>query len=80
MTSTVVDAVLLVLALGVAALVVLALSLSRELLPGRPSLPLEDRPPAGLSRLVPVGRQVDAEVRAGLHALDLWLRASRVHP
>lgn len=43
----------------------------------RPSLPDDDRPPAGLSRLVPVGGQVDQESRRGLVALELWLVAHR---
>ena len=62
------------------ALLVLSLRVSRELLPGRPDLTAADRPPTGLSRLVPVGRQVDTEVRTGLDALDLWLRSTRVRP
>lgn len=40
----------------------------------RPLLPVEDRPPAGLSRLVPVGhRQWDREIERGLHALSRYL-------
>lgn len=79
-TSTAVDAVLLVVLMGLGALVVLTMWLSQQLLPVRPLLPVPDQPPAGLGRLVPVGRQVDAEVRQGLHALDLWLRSTRVRP
>ena len=43
----------------------------------RPELPLDDRPPAGLSRLVPVGAQVDQESHRGVVALELWLVARR---
>ena len=39
----------------------------------RPWLPEADRPPAGLGRLVPVGRQLEQEARRGVHALELWL-------
>lgn len=76
-TSAGVDALLLVVAISLAVLVVLSLRLARELAPARPCLPEQDQPPAGLGRLVPVGRQVDQEARHGLHALDLWLRAAR---
>ena len=38
-----------------------------------PLLPEDDRPPAGLGRLVPVGRQVDDECRRGIDALEHWL-------
>lgn len=78
--SAVVDALLLVVAICLAGVLVLGLWLARELAPRRPALPDDDRPPAGLGRLVPVGRQVDLEVRNGLHALDLWLRSARVRP
>jgi hypothetical protein len=44
----------------------------------RPALPDDDRPPAGLGRLVPVGAQVDQEFRRGVVSLELWL-ASRRH-
>lgn len=43
----------------------------------RPELPLADRPPAGLSRLVPVGAQVAQESHRGVVALELWLAARR---
>jgi hypothetical protein len=49
----------------------------RALAPARPLLPEEDRAPAGLGRLVPAGAQLEAEVRSGLVALELWLAASR---
>ena len=39
----------------------------------RPWLPEADRPPAGLGRLVPVGRQLELEARRGVRALELWL-------
>lgn len=75
-----VDALLLVLGMGLAALLVLSACLARELQPARPRLPDADQPPAGLGRLVPVGRQVDTEARRGTYALDLWLRARRARP
>ena len=43
----------------------------------RPWLPEADRPPAGLGRLVPVGRQLEQECAAGLLALERWLSAQR---
>lgn len=66
--------------LGIAALAALAVHVARILQPSRPWLPDEDRPPPGLSRLVPVGRQVDQECRTGLDALELWLATRRVRP
>ncbi|MBK5305697.1 MAG: hypothetical protein JJD92_03320 [Frankiaceae bacterium] len=44
---------------------------------GRPYLPLEDRPPVGLGRLIPVGAQVDDECRRGTVALEHWLLSRR---
>lgn len=58
------------LALGVAWLV-------ERLRPAAPVLPEPDLAPAGLGRLVPVGAQVDTEVRHGLVALETWLAAQR---
>ena len=43
----------------------------------RPLLPVEDRPPAGLGRLIPVGAQVEDECRRGLAALETWLLSRR---
>ena len=43
----------------------------------RPWLPEADRPPAGLGRLVPVGRQLEQECAAGLLVLERWLAAQR---
>lgn len=43
----------------------------------RPLLPVEDRPPAGLGRLVPVGAQVEDECRRGMAALESWLLSRR---
>ena len=43
----------------------------------RPYLPVEDRPPAGLGRLIPVGAQVEDECRRGMAALESWLLARR---
>lgn len=43
----------------------------------RPHLPPEDRPPAGLSRLVPIGAQVEVECRRGVVAIEHWLLSRR---
>ena len=43
----------------------------------RPYLPADDRPPAGLGRLVPVGAQVEDECRRGMAALEHWLLSRR---
>ncbi|MDX6197764.1 MAG: hypothetical protein QOJ79_915 [Actinomycetota bacterium] len=43
----------------------------------RPLLPLDDRPPVGLGRLVPVGSQVEDECRRGMAALESWLLSRR---
>jgi hypothetical protein len=43
----------------------------------RPLLPIDDRPPAGLGRLVPVGAQVEDECRRGMAALESWLLSRR---
>jgi hypothetical protein len=43
----------------------------------RPFLPVEDRPPAGLGRLVPMGAQVEDEYRRGVVALEHWLLSRR---
>ena len=79
-TSTGIDALLMLVALALLALVVLGVQLERGLQPVRPQLPTADLAPAGLGRLVPVGRQVDVEARHGLHAVDQWLRAARSRP
>ena len=79
-TTAELDVVLMLIVLGLAALVALAVHVARELQPARPCLPDEDCPPPGLSRLLPVGRQVDQESRAGVLALEMWLRTSRVRP
>ena len=81
-TTAQTDAALLLVVLGLAALVALAVHLGRALQPAsaRPVLPDEDCPPAGLGRLLPVGHHVDRECRRGLHALDLWLRDRRARP
>ena len=72
-----VDVALMLVVLGMFALVVLAVQLSRAAQPARPTLPEEDCPPPGLGRLVPVGRQVDHEFRRGLVMLELWLASHR---
>lgn len=74
------DALLLVLLLAAVTAGVLGAWLARELLPARPPLPADDCPPAGASRLVPVGRQLELEARRGVLALELWLVATRGHP
>ena len=79
-TSTGVDAMLLLVAMGLLAVPLLGIELDRALQPVRPRLPAADLPPAGLGRLVPVGPQVDAEARRGLRSLDLWLRSARSRP
>ena len=76
-TSTLLDALLLVVVLSVAVAGLLGAWLARELAPARPLLPAEDRPPASASRLVPSGTQLELEVRSGLQALELWLIAHR---
>lgn len=79
-TTAAVDVAMMLVVLGIAALIGLAVHVARELQPRRPELPLDDCPPPGLSRLVPVGRQVDVECRNGLDALELWLATRRVRP
>jgi hypothetical protein len=73
--------VLLMVAVVVTTAVLAALLVGlRRLLEARwalPALPDEDQPPAGLGRLVPVGRQVDDEYRRGLAALESWLLQNR---
>ena len=54
-TSTGVDALLLLVAMGLLTVVLLGIALERALQPVRPQLPAADLPPAGLGRLVPVG-------------------------
>lgn len=79
-TTVEVDLVLLLVALGLGALLVLAGLLARELVPSRPSLPQDDCPPPGLTRLVPVGAALEQECRSGLVALELWLAGRRARP
>lgn len=79
-TTAAADVAMMLVVLGIAALIGLAVHVARELQPQRPQLPDADCPPAGLSRLVPVGRQVDVECRNGLDALELWLATRRVRP
>lgn len=79
-TSTGVDALLLLVVLALVALAVLGAQLQLALQPVRPALPVVDRAPDGLGRLVPFGGQVDVEARHGLAALDLWLRTRRSRP
>ena len=74
------DLALLLLLMGLAALVSLSAYVGSALRPVRPSLPDEDCPPPGLSRLLPVGRAVDSECRHGFEALERWLRAHPVRP
>lgn len=79
-TTAQIDVVLMLFALGLAALVALSVHVGRVLQPVRPALPEDDCPPPGLGRLVPVGRQVDLECRTGFAALELWLATRRVRP
>ena len=74
------DLALLLLMLGLAALVGLSAYVGSALRPVRPCLPDEDCPPPGLSRLLPVGRQVDFECRRGIDALERWMRTHSVLP
>lgn len=81
-SATSVQANLLAMAgIMVAAIVIATLLIAlRRLLDGRsarPWLPIEDQPPAGLGRLVPVGAQVDEECRRGTAALESWLLSRR---
>lgn len=80
-TTVTADVLLMVLAVGLLGLAVLAAHVSTSvqalLVVPRPPLPAADRPPAGLGRLVPVGRQVDAESRRGVAALEVWLVSRR---
>ena len=76
-TTAQIDVALMLILLGVVALVVLSVQLGRAVQPARPSLPEDDCPPPGLSRLVPVGRQLDYECRRGLASLELWLASHR---
>ena len=76
-TSVQADAVLLAVVVVVALTLTGVVAVVRALLPARPQLPEADRPPAGLSRLVPVGGQVDLECRRGAAVLEEWLAARR---
>lgn len=79
-TTVQADVAVLLVLLGLAALFSLGVLLARELAPALPRLPDDDCPPPGLSRLVPVGAQVDQECRSGLAALELWLAGRRARP
>ena len=79
-TTVQVDVVVLLILLGVGALLSLGVLMARELAPALPRLPDDDCPPPGLSRLVPVGAQLEQECRTGLAALELWLAGRRVGP
>ena len=76
-TTVTADMALLLAVLGVVALALvvghLTASAVRATAPARPALPDDDCAPAGLGRLVPVGGQVEQEVRRGVVALELWL-------
>jgi len=80
-TSVTHDVVLLAVVVGLAALAFLLVRVThatvRTLTPVPPALPEEDRAPAGLGRLVPVGSQIEQECRRGVVTLELWLAASR---
>ena len=79
-TSTALDALVLVVVLAVATATALGVWLARELAPARPPLPADDCPPAGASRLVPAGRQLELDARRGVQALEAWLVTARRHP
>ena len=72
-TSTALDALVLVVLLAVVLTGWLGMWLARELAPARPPLPADDCPPSTASRLVPVDRQLEHEVRRGVLALEMWL-------
>jgi hypothetical protein len=80
-TSVTADVVVLAVLVGLLGLAALAAQVGTHvralLLAPRPPLPDDDRPPAGLGRLVPVGSQVDQEFRRGVVALELWLVTRR---
>jgi hypothetical protein len=79
-TTVTADAVLSAVIVVVSVLLALGLlSVQRHRVSrwSRPLLPPDDRPPAGLGRLVPVGSQVDEECRRGLAALERWLLSDR---
>ncbi len=79
-TSVTGDVVVLVLVVVSVVVVTALLVALRRLLEARwalPTLPEEDRPPAGLGRLVPVGAQVEDEYRRGVVALENWLLSVR---
>lgn len=80
-TSVTADVMLLAVVVGLLGLAALASHVSTALrtllLAPRPSLPDDDRPPAGLGRLVPVGAQVEQEFHRGVVALELWLASRR---
>ncbi len=74
-----VTAAAIVAAAVVLAVVLATLQRALELRWARPQLPVEDRPPAGLGRLVPVGAQIDQEYRRGVGALEHWLLSTARH-
>jgi hypothetical protein len=61
----------------VVAMLLIALRRVLDTRQSRPHLPADDRPPAGLGRLVPVGAQVEDECRRGTAALEHWLLSHR---
>jgi hypothetical protein len=69
--------VLIMVAGFVLGAVLIALQRALTARQARPWLPHEDRPPAGLGRLVPVGAQVEEECRRGVVALEHWLLSRR---
>jgi hypothetical protein len=75
--ADVVTTIVIVAAAIVVATLLLALRRALDVRHARPLLPVEDRPPAGLGRLVPVGAQVDDESRRGMAAIESWLLSRR---
>ena len=67
----------IIVAAVVIATLLIALRRLLEERSARPLLPVDDRPPAGLGRLVPVGAQVEDECRRGMAALESWLLSRR---
>lgn len=67
---------ILLAAIGLAT-VLLGLQRLLDFRRARPLLPADDRPPAGLGRLIPVGAQVEEEYRRGVVALEHWLLSHR---
>jgi hypothetical protein len=75
--ADVVRMVLILVAGFVLGAVLIALQRALTARQARPWLPDDDRPPAGLGRLIPVGTQIEEECRRGVAALEHWLLSHR---